>query len=106
MIGAGVLLFVGELLRSFRFSIDDSAGNVYGGGTLEWAPAGVYSVRSIPVVGSLHPLWDDPDLAGDIEAGRYLLPMSATGNRETIISSPLRAEPQIWRSCLCPRPGR
>jgi cytochrome c oxidase subunit I+III len=94
MIGAGVLLFVVELFRSFRFSVDDSAGNVYEGGTLEWAPAGIYSVRSIPVVNSRQPLWDNPDLGKNIKAGRYLLPMSATGNRETIISSPLRAEPQ------------
>jgi cytochrome c oxidase subunit I+III len=39
-------------------------------------------------------LWDDPKLSESVEQGRYLLPNSATGRRETIITSPLRAEPQ------------
>src|SRR5690606_12490842 len=94
MIGAGVTLFLVDLARNFRFTTDDDAGNVYGGGTLEWLPAGLYSTRSIPVVRSREPLWDDPDLARDVEEGRYFLPGSATGQRETIITSPLRAEPQ------------
>jgi cytochrome c oxidase subunit I+III len=94
MIGAGVMLFVFDLARNFRFSAETNAGNVYGGGTLEWLPTGLYSTRSIPVVSSREPLWDDPNLARDVESGRYLLPGTATGHRETIITSPLRAEPQ------------
>jgi cytochrome c oxidase subunit I+III len=94
MIAAGVALFVFDMIRNFRFSAEDTAGNVYGGGTLEWLPTGLYSTRSIPVVRSREPLWDDPDFARDVDEGRYLLPGSATGHRETIITSPLRAEPQ------------
>ena len=94
MIGAGVLLFLIDLARNFRFTADEEAGNVYGGGTLEWLPTGLYSTRSIPVARSRYPLWDDPDLAKDVEAGRYFLPRSASGLRETIITSPLKAEPQ------------
>ncbi|MDQ3145239.1 MAG: cbb3-type cytochrome c oxidase subunit I, partial [Pseudomonadota bacterium] len=93
-LAAGVLLFVIDLIRNFRFAVDDDAGNVYGGGTLEWLPTGLYSVRSIPVVHSREPLWDDPNLADDVEHGRYFLPNSATGHRESLITSPLRAEPQ------------
>ncbi|MBB5710953.1 cbb3-type cytochrome c oxidase subunit I [Sphingomonas xinjiangensis] len=93
-IGLGVLLFVIDLARNFRFTPDNDAGNVYGGGTLEWLPTGLYSTRSIPVVKSREPLWDDPDLAKNVEEGRYFLPNSATGLRETIVTSPLRAEPQ------------
>src|SRR5690606_31737821 len=47
-----------------------------------------------PVVRSREPLWDDPDIRHDVEEGRYLLPHAPTGQRETIITSPLRAEPQ------------
>ncbi len=94
MLGAGVALFVFDLARNFRFSAEGNAGNVYGGGTLEWLPTGLYSTRSIPVVRSREPLWDQPGLARDVEEGRYLLPGTATGLRETIITSPLRAEPQ------------
>jgi cytochrome c oxidase subunit I+III len=91
---AGVLLFVVDAARRFRFATEGNAGNVYGGGTLEWLPTGLYSTRSIPVVTSREPLWDDPQLADDVEQGRYFLPGAATGRRETIVTSPLRAEPQ------------
>src|SRR3546814_19566489 len=81
-------------LRNFRLTADNNAGNVYGGGTLVWLPTGLYSTRSIPIVKSREPLWDDPDLSRDVEQGRYFLPNSATGPRETIITSPPRAAPE------------
>lgn len=95
MLGAGILLFLVDLARNFRPAPGEgNAGNVYGGGTLEWLPSELYSTRSIPVVASREPLWDDPNLAKNVETGRYFLPYSATGLRETIVTSPLRAEPQ------------
>ncbi len=94
MLAAGVLLFVIDLARKFRFASEGNAGNVYGGGTLEWLPTGLYSTRSIPVVTSREPLWDQPNLAKDVEEGRYFLPGAPTGRRETIVTSPIRAEPQ------------
>ena len=95
MLGAGVLLFLIDLARNFRLAPGEgNAGNVYGGGTLEWLPSELYSTRSIPVVTSREPLWDDPKLAENVETGRYFLPNSATGLRETIVTSPLRADPQ------------
>ena len=94
MLGLGVLLFVIDLARNFRFAASDNAGNVYGGGTLEWLPTGLYSSRSIPVVKSREPLWDQPGLAEEVEQGRYFLPGAPTGRRETLITSPVRAEPQ------------
>jgi cytochrome c oxidase subunit I+III len=94
IIAAGILLFLFDLARNFRFTAEDEAGNIYCGGTLEWLPTGLYSTRSIPVVKSREPLWDQPKLAEDVEAGRYFLPNTATGKRETLITSPVRAEPQ------------
>lgn len=94
VLASGVLLFLVDLARNFRFTVEDDAGNTYQGGTLEWLPTGLYSTRSIPVVRSRQPLWDDPDLSKHVEQGRYFLPYSATGLRETLITSPLRAEPQ------------
>ncbi len=93
-LATGVLLFVIDLIRNFRFASEGNAGNVYGGGTLEWLPTGLYSTRSIPVVTSREPLWDQPNLAEDVEEGRYFLPGAPTGYRETIVTSPIRAEPQ------------
>jgi cytochrome c oxidase subunit I+III len=94
MIGAGVLVIVIDLMRNFRFDPENNAGNVYDAGTLEWLPTELYSARSIPVVKSRYPLWDDPHLAKDVEEGRYFLPNSATCERETIVTSPINAEPQ------------
>lgn len=105
MLGAGVLLFVIDLARNFRLAPESgNAGNVYGAGTLEWLPTELYSTRSIPVVKSREPLWDDPKMSEDVEQGRYFLPRSATGLRETIVTSPLKAEPQYLQIMPGPSP--
>ncbi|SKB45690.1 cbb3-type cytochrome c oxidase subunit I [Sphingopyxis flava] len=105
LLAAGVLLFLVDLVRNFRFAPGGgTAGNVHDAGTLEWLPTELYSVRSIPVVASREPLWDDPALAARVEAGRYFLPRSATGLRETIVTSPLRAEPQYLQILPGPSP--
>nr|WP_314444275.1 cbb3-type cytochrome c oxidase subunit I [uncultured Sphingomonas sp.] len=101
--GAGVVLFLVDLARNFRFTVeDDAAGNTYGGGTLEWLPTGLYSSRSIPVIRSRYPLWDQPDLGKQVEEGRYFLPNAPTGLRETLITSPVRAEPQYLTIMMGP----
>jgi cytochrome c oxidase subunit I+III len=102
VLGIAVVLFLIDLARNFRFTVDDDAGNIYGGGTLEWLPTGLYSARSIPVVRSREPLWDNPNLAREVEEGRHFLPRSATGLRETLITSPLRAEPQYLQIMMGP----
>lgn len=96
-------LWIFDMLRNFRPFRGQNAGNVFGGPGLEWLPAGLYSIRSIPVVKSLYPLWDQPGLARDVPAGRYFLPGSATGERETVITSPLNAEPQFL--LVMPKPS-
>jgi cytochrome c oxidase subunit I+III len=103
MIAAGVLIFLVDVARNFRMAMEDSAGNVWGAGTLEWLPNGVYACRSIPIVRSREPLWDQPGLADEVAAGRYYLPSTATGGRETIMTSVMDARPQ----CLLrmPMPG-
>jgi cytochrome c oxidase subunit I+III len=103
MIAAGVLLLLIDLVRTFRIAGEQNAGNVWRAGTLEWLPSGNYSSRSIPIVRTREPLWDQPNLAADVEAGRYYLPGSATGGRETIVTSALHAAPQYL--LLMPRPG-
>ncbi|QZH76696.1 MAG: cbb3-type cytochrome c oxidase subunit I [Erythrobacter sp.] len=104
VIAAGIALFLFDLAKNFRFTAEKSAGNVYGAGTLEWLPAGLYSSRSQPLVTSREPLWDDPELGEDVQAGRYFLPNSATGWRETIITSPINAEPQYLQLIPGPSP--
>jgi cytochrome c oxidase subunit I+III len=91
---AGVGIIVVDFARNFRSSALDNAGNVWNAGTLEWAIAGSYSFRTIPLVTTRHPLWDQPGLADDVGAGHHYLPASSTGGRETIVTSPIDARPQ------------
>jgi cytochrome c oxidase subunit I+III len=93
LIALGVLLFLIDLARRFRIS-STGAGNVWNAGTLEWLPNDDYAARSIPRVESRYPLWDDPALAREVEAGAHYLPGSVTGGRETIVTSPFEATPQ------------
>jgi cytochrome c oxidase subunit I+III len=94
LVAAGVLVWVIDMVRNFR-PFGESAGTPDDGPGLEWLPSENYSIRSIPVVTSLYPIWDQPHLARDVKAGRYFLPGTATGQRETIVTSPLNAEPQF-----------
>jgi cytochrome c oxidase subunit I+III len=61
---------------------------------LEWLPADVYSTRSIPHVTSREPLWDQPELAREVEAGHHYLPGAPTGGRETLVTTAVEAAPQ------------
>jgi cytochrome c oxidase subunit I+III len=92
MFAAGVGLFVIDLFLRFRRG--RPSANPWQAGTLEWLPNDLYSTRSIPHVTSREPLWDQPNLSADVEAGRYYLPNAPTGGRETIVTSPIGAEPQ------------
>ena len=95
IMAAGVLMFLIDAIRCYgRKGGSSDARNVFNGGTLEWLATGNYSLRSIPIVHDLEPLWADARLREDVEAGRYFLPGTATGARETLITSPSRAEPQ------------
>jgi cytochrome c oxidase subunit I+III len=94
LFGAAVLIWVIDMIRNFRPFGARNAADVGDGPGLEWLPTGPYSTRSIPVVTDLYPLWDRPELARDVKAGRYFLPGTATGGRETIVTSTLNAEPQ------------
>jgi cytochrome c oxidase subunit I+III len=93
VLAAGVLLFVIDLALRFRPRAG-TQGNPWQAGTLEWLPNDVYATRSIPHVTSREPLWDQPDLPGEVERGHHYLPNAPTGGRETIVTSPIEAEPQ------------
>jgi cytochrome c oxidase subunit I+III len=93
-VALGVLVFLIDLALHFRPTTGKNAGNIWNAGTLEWLPTDVYGVRSIPVVSSREPLWDQPGIAENVEAGRYYLPNAPTGRRETLVTDPIDARPQ------------
>ncbi|KFB10140.1 cytochrome c oxidase subunit I [Nitratireductor basaltis] len=94
MFAAGVVLFVVDLILNFRPTAAGGEGNPWKAGTLEWLPGGTYSTRSIPLVTSREPLWDQPGLEREVEEGRHFLPNAPTGGRETIVTSPIEAKPE------------
>ena len=91
---AGVLIFLIDLARNFRPTLSDSAGDVWNAGTLEWLNNDNYAARSVPLITDRFPLWADTSLKKSIDEGRWYLPGTVTGWRETIVTSPVEATPQ------------
>lgn len=92
---AGVLIVVIDLLRQFRITDRDIVGNLWNAPSLEWVPNATFGIRSIPRITSRYPLWTEPSLSEDIDAGRYYLPGAPTGGRETLATSAIDAEPEF-----------
>ena len=93
MFALGVVLFAIDAFRTLRRP-ERAVGNPWNAATLEWLPSEDYGNRSIVRVASNNPLWDQPELAREVEEGRHYLPHTATGRRETIATSPIAAEPR------------
>ena len=92
VLAIGIALFLADAVRVLRRP-EREVGNPWRAATLEWLPTEEYATRSIPDVKSVDPLWDQPQLAEEVEQGRHWLPGTATGARETIVTSPVRARP-------------
>ena len=93
IISIGIALVLIDLLLHFRPAgkVDTNPWNA---GTLDWLPMDNYAVRSIPRITSREPLWDNPQLREEVDSGQHYLPGLATGQRETIVTSAIDAEPQ------------
>jgi len=91
--GLGVMLW--DIFRP-RKKQPYSERNPWNAGTLEWSmkiPDRMWGIRSIPVITSRYPLWDQPNFINDIDNGRFYLPDAAEEMRETIVTSTVDAEP-------------
>jgi cytochrome c oxidase subunit I+III len=89
----GVLVALIDALLHLRPAGKVNA-NPWNAGTLEWLPMDNYAVRSIPHITSREPIWDHPGLREEVDSGQHYLPGLATGQRETIVTSPIDAKPQ------------
>ncbi len=98
LLAAGILVVLVDVMLHLRAAGKVDA-NVWNAPTLEWLPADDYAVRSIPLVRGRDPLWQHPGLAREVDRGQHFLPFTATGGRETIVTSPVGAVPQY--SCSC-----
>ncbi|MDO9359700.1 MAG: cytochrome c oxidase subunit I [Polaromonas sp.] len=93
ILALGVLVFIVDAARVV-FRKKTEHGDPWKAPTLEWLPQEDYGVRSIPQVTSRDPLWEQPTLAAEVEAGRHWLPGTHSGGRETLVTSWRDAVPQ------------
>jgi cytochrome c oxidase subunit I+III len=93
VVAGGVLLVLIDLILHLRIA-DEVDANPWNAATLEWLPQEGQNLRSIPRIESSEPLWDRPSLRAEVANGQHYLPQVATGGRETLVSSPLNAQPQ------------
>ncbi|WP_457941230.1 cytochrome c oxidase subunit I [Mesorhizobium sp. 10J20-29] len=96
---AGVLVVVIDVLRP-KHQQPVGERNPWNAGTLEWInePQHNWGVRSIPQISSRCPLWQQPDLAEQVNDGRWYLADAPHGRREGMITSVLDARPiQVLR---------
>ncbi|MBW6390620.1 cytochrome c oxidase subunit I [Billgrantia antri] len=95
ILAAGVAVLVIEVLRP-KGKQPYAKRNPWNAGTLEWLgemPGKPWGVRSIPLVKGRYPLWDQPHLIRDVDAGRFYLPDAEEGKRETLITTTIDADP-------------
>lgn len=89
--------FLTVIVDMFRPRKDPYASrNPWNAGTIEWSgeiPDQTWGVRSVPIVKSRYPLWDQPGFVDDMDKGRFYLPDAEEGKRETLVTSVLDAEP-------------
>ena len=106
VLASGVLLFLVDVARNFRWApAEGNAGNVFGAGSLEWLPSGLYSTRSIPVVHQPRiRCGTSPSWRRRSRRAATSCPTAPTGLRETIVTSPIEAEPQYVEIMPGPSP--
>jgi cytochrome c oxidase subunit I+III len=92
---AGFLIVVFDILRP-KPKQPWSERNPWNAGTLEWLtemPDQPWGVRSVPVIESRYPLWDQKNFVQDVDEGRFYIPDAEELKRETLVTSVLDAEP-------------
>ena len=57
-------------------------------------PGEPWGVRSIPEIDSRYPLWDQPDFVRHVDEGRFYLADAEEGERETLVTSVIDAQPE------------
>src|SRR5690606_679624 len=98
VLARGIAVVLADLVLSPRRA--GGPRDPWSAGTLEWLarPEESWGVRSVPLVESRYPLWDQPGFVARHDEGRFFLPDAEEGKRELMISSVLDAQPlQVGR---------
>ena len=93
---SGVLLFVIDVALHFRRG-EKVDRNPWNAGTLDWMmeiPPKDWGARSVPIVATRYPLWQQENFLEDVDNGRFLIPDAPDMRRETIITSVVDGRPE------------
>ncbi|WP_274426425.1 cytochrome c oxidase subunit I [Chelativorans sp. YIM 93263] len=97
MVAAGVAVFLWDWLYWHRKHGQVAGYNPWNAGTLEWhsvTPSTNFSMRSVPIVSSTYPLWDEPELGDRVDRGEFYLPDSPDERRKTLRTGSVMGEPR------------
>jgi cytochrome c oxidase subunit I+III len=93
---SGVLLFLIDVVSHFRRGAK-VARNPWNAGTLDWMmeiPPEDWGARSVPIIATRYPLWQQESFLDDVDNARFLIPDAPDMRRETIITSVVDARPE------------
>ena len=93
---AGVLLFVIDVAQHF-WRGEKVGRNPWNAGTLDWMmeiPPKEWGARSVPLIASRYPLWQQANFLDDVDNGRFMIPDAPDMRRETIITSVVEGGPE------------
>jgi cytochrome c oxidase subunit I+III len=96
LFAAGVLLFLIDVVQHF-WRGPKAARNPWNAGTLDWMmemPPREWGARSVPIVVSRYPLWQQENFLDDVDRGRFFIPDAPDLRRETVVTSVVDAEPE------------
>ncbi len=95
LFAAGFAVFAWDVLRPKR-NQPPTRRNPWDAGTMEWAkevPDKPWGCRSIPLITTRYPLWEQEDIVGQIDRGEWFLPDAQEGKREMIVTDILDGRP-------------
>jgi cytochrome c oxidase subunit I+III len=95
ILAAGFAVMVFDVLRP-KARQGPAPRNPWNAGTMEWSGEVddmPWGIRSIPIVNTRYPLWEQDGLLDQVDRGEWLLPDAEEGRRELIITDILDARP-------------
>ncbi|MCV2868844.1 cytochrome c oxidase subunit I [Defluviimonas sp. WL0002] len=105
ILAAGIAVLAFDVLRP-KGRQSPAPADPWGAPTLEWArevPRRPWGIRSVPVISSRYPLWQQPGLANEVLRGEWFLSDSPDADREMIVTDILDARPMFVQRV--PGPG-
>ncbi len=100
LIAAGFAVIVWDVLRP-KGREPLAPRNPWNAPGMEWTsrqPGESWGSRSIPIIRSRYPIWEQENLTRDIDEGRFYLPDAEEGKREFIVTDILDSDPmQVQR---------